>query len=83
MKAIPYIDIHTHSIQNDPEIISVQNIFPGKEFAAFLGRNFYSLDLHPWHVRSPEENNEMLVLVEQSLEFDHVIFIGECGLIKK
>lgn len=83
MTTIPYIDIHTHPFRNEPETIFVQNIFPGERFAAFTGRNFYSVGLHPWHIQSPEKNNEMLVLVEQALEFDHVIFIGECGLDKK
>ncbi len=83
MNTIPFIDIHTHSIQSHPEIISVQNIFPGEGFASFSGRNFYSVGLHPWHIQSLEENNELLGLVEQALEFDYVIFIGECGLDKK
>ena len=83
MNSIPFIDIHTHSIQNEPEIIIVQNIYPGEGFAAFSGRNFYSVGLHPWHIRTADENNELLIMVEDALEFDHVIFIGECGLDKR
>lgn len=83
MSLVPYIDIHTHSKRVETETIIVQNIFPGEDFAVFSGRNFYSVGLHPWHLKSPEENNEMLHMVENALEFDHVCFVGECGLDKK
>ena len=82
MISIPYINIHTHSSIIETDTITVQNIYPGEGFAAFTGRNFYSVGLHPWHIKSPEENNQLLVLVEEALEFDHLIFIGECGLDK-
>lgn len=83
MKPIPFIDIHTHPNRIESETIIVQNIYPGDGFAAFSGRNFYSVGLHPWHLKTPEENNEMMQLVEEALDFDHVCFIGECGLDKK
>lgn len=82
MNSIPFIDIHTHSDLKEKETVTVQNIFPGEGFAAFTGRNFYSVGLHPWHIKSEEENNELLVMVEDALGFDHVCFIGECGLDK-
>lgn len=83
MKPVPYIDIHTHLDRVETDTIIVQNIFPGEGFAAFTGRNFYSFGLHPWHLKSQEENDEMLREVEEALEFDHVCFVGECGLDKK
>lgn len=82
MNLVPFIDIHTHSEKNEREVVTVRNVFPGEGFAAFAGRNFYSVGLHPWHIKSNEENNEMLIMVEEALEFDHVCFIGECGLDK-
>lgn len=83
MGAIPFIDIHTHPNRTEAETIIVQNIYPGDGFAAFSGRNFYSVGLHPWHLKTPEENNEMLQMVEDALTFDHVCFVGESGLDKK
>ena len=83
MNTLPYIDLHTHLYRPERETITVQNIFPGEGFGAFTGRNFYSVGLHPWHIKTPEENNELLLQVEDAVEFDHVIFIGECGLDKK
>ena len=82
MKSIPFIDLHTHSDKTEKGIVTVKNIYPGESFAAFSGRNFYSMGLHPWHIKSPEENNEMLQMIEDAMEFDHVTFIGECGLDK-
>ncbi len=83
MKTAPFVDIHTHPNRIEKDTVVVQNMFPGESFAAFSGRNFYSVGLHPWHLKSPDENNEMLTLVENALEFDHVCFVGECGLDKK
>lgn len=83
MHEIPFIDIHSHSFRPERETITVQNIFPGEGFAAFSGRNFYSIGLHPWHIKTPKENNEMLLQVEEALEFDYVIFVGETGLDKR
>jgi len=82
MNPIPFIDIHTHPDRVESDTIIVQNIYPGDGFAAFSGRNFYSVGLHPWHLKSPEENNEMLQMVEEALGFDHVCFVGESGLDK-
>ncbi len=82
MNSIPYIDIHTHSAQTDAQIITVQNVYPGEKFSAFSGRNFYSVGLHPWFLKTPEENNQQLNFVEDALEFDPVLFVGECGLDK-
>jgi TatD DNase family protein len=83
MNPIPFIDVHTHPFRKETDTIVVQNIFPGEGFAAFTGRNFYSVGLHPWHIQTPKENNIMLEMVEEALEFDHVIFVGEAGLDKR
>lgn len=82
MKAAPFVDIHTHPNRIETDTIIVQNMYPGDSFAAFSGRNFYSVGLHPWHLKGLEENNEMLRLVEDALSFEHVCFVGECGLDK-
>lgn len=82
MNLVPFIDIHTHSEKHKRELITVRNVFPGEGFAAFSGRNFYSVGLHPWHIKSEKENNELLITVEEALELDHVCFVGECGLDK-
>ncbi len=83
MNPVPFIDIHTHPNHTESETIIVQNMFPGDGFAAFTGRNFYTIGLHPWYLKTPEENDEMIHKLEDALDFDHVCFVGECGLDKK
>lgn len=82
MNPIPYIDIHTHSDRPETKTVTVRNIFPGDPIVAFSGRNFYSVGLHPWHIKDEQENNEQLRTMEEALEIDHVCFVGECGLDK-
>ena len=64
MHPIPFIDIHTHSYRPEADAVTVRNLYPGDGFAAFAGRNFYSMGLHPWHIKSAEENDEMLPFVQ-------------------
>ena len=68
MGLVPYINIHTHPQRVEKDAVTVQNIFPGEGFAAFFGRNFYSIGLHPWHIKSPDENNKLLEMVEDALD---------------
>lgn len=77
---MPFIDIHTHNEAREDGIVKIRNIFPGDGFAAHAGNNYYSVGLHPWHVKS--DNDKKLSLVEKALLFDQVIAIGECGLDK-
>lgn len=40
------------------------------------------MGVHPWKLGTREENNASLAIVQEALEFDHVLFVGECGLDK-
>jgi TatD DNase family protein len=82
VKPIPFIDIHTHLSHREWDIVAVRNIYPGGAIPAFTGKDFFSVGLHPWEIKTRDENNESLVMMEDALEFDHVIFVGECGLDK-
>ena len=82
MHSFPYIDIHTHQSRAENSIVTVRNLYPGEDIPSFNGRNFFSVGLHPWKIKSPRENNDQLEMMEDALELDHVIFLGECGLDK-
>ena len=82
MKTFPYIDIHTHHAHTGSATVKVVNLFPGDDIPAFSGKNFYSVGLHPWSLKTKEENSNSLLIMEDVLEFDHVLFAGECGLDK-
>lgn len=82
MSALPFIDIHSHRRHTDKYTIQVINLFPGDSIPVFNGKIFYSMGLHPWRLQTREENIQLLSIIEEAQEFDHVIFIGECGLDK-
>jgi TatD DNase family protein len=79
---IPFIDIHTHNRVTQDNTVTVGNLFPGDAIPVFTGKNFYSVGLHPWKIKSKKEDNESMLIMEDALDFDHVIFVGECGLDK-
>lgn len=79
---IPFIDIHTHKPEFAGDQVTVRNLLPGDAIPAFTGKNFYSVGLHPWRIGTEAEDNERMLMMEDALEFDHVIFVGECGLDK-
>jgi len=83
MNTVPFIDIHTHLSRQEWDIVTVRNIYPGEAIPAFTGKDFFSVGLHPWKINFRDENNDSLVMMEDALEFDHVIFVGECGLDKR
>lgn len=80
--AIPFIDIHTHSDALPKSTVTVKNLAPGDAIPAFSGKNFYSVGLHPWKVNTERGDNDQMLMMEDALELDHVIFVGECGLDK-
>lgn len=82
MNPVPFIDIHTHHLQAPEDTVKVGNIYPGDDIPVFTGKNFFSVGLHPWKIKSKDENNDRLLMMEDALELDHVIFVGECGLDK-
>lgn len=82
VNTLPFIDVHSHRIQEEDGTVRVQNLVPGDVIPAFSGRNFFSVGLHPWKIKTKEENNRALLMMEDALELDHVIFVGECGLDK-
>ncbi|MDD2381393.1 MAG: TatD family hydrolase [Mariniphaga sp.] len=82
VNSLPFIDVHTHRFHQDNGVVRVQNLMPGGIIPAFSGRNFYSVGLHPWNIKTVDENSRFLEIMEDALELDHVIFVGECGLDK-
>jgi len=78
----PFVDIHSHRMHAEKDSIRVVNLFPGDSIPVFKGKTFYSMGLHPWKIKIQEENNVLLGIIEDAQAFDHVIFIGECGLDK-
>lgn len=75
-----YINIHSHKISDEPDVISLTNIF-----AADAGKledistGCFSVGLHPWYIRK-ETLEEDMAKVEKAARHPQVIAIGETGL---
>ncbi|MDD4756139.1 MAG: TatD family hydrolase [Prolixibacteraceae bacterium] len=82
MNLLPYIDLFAHSEGMGKDTVAVCTIFPGDPIPAFSGRNFYSAGLSPSSLKDKNKNNEWLIIMEDALEFDHIIFVGPCGIDK-
>lgn len=74
---IDFIDIHTHKIESDENILSILNIsLPCKEIPK---KKYLSIGLHPWNTENFDHDrikNEL----EQFAVWQNVLAIGECGL---
>ncbi len=76
-----FIDIHTHSYYQDPQVTLLLNTFPEETDKTSLPV-LLSMGLHPWHIN---ENRweEMTEMIRQSASTNtHIAAIGETGLDK-
>ena len=76
---VPFIDIHTHSHLRSAETFTIRNFF-GK-FSETHAKEFYSLGLHPWYLKSESAEAELEEL-KHFAEQKNILAIGECGLDK-
>jgi TatD DNase family protein len=78
MNSYKYIDIHTHTFYEAGDTDILLNVFAHDKEALLLPAN-KSVGLHPWHI---EENNwkQQFTLVENAVNEDGVIAVGEAGL---
>ena len=80
--SIPYIDIHTHHFSNREEVISFRSIDVNEYLKApELINQLFSIGLHPWYL-TKENSSTNLLVVEELINHDNLIAIGECGLDK-
>ena len=80
--SIPYIDIHTHHFSNCEEVISFRSIDVNEYLKApELINQLFSIGLHPWYL-TKENSSTNLLVVEELINHDNLIAIGECGLDK-
>jgi len=77
----PYIDIHTHDPNNDEDTLSIVNCFYGE--TPLKSGKLFSYGLHPWHIDSNFNKNELKNEIQKQLTKSNIIAIGETGLDKK
>lgn len=75
-----YIDIHTHHSSIAPDVISIRNLLNPDTLERELQLpGHYSIGIHPWHIH-PDHWEEDVELVEQYINRESVLAIGEAGL---
>lgn len=74
---VPYIDIHTHHLQNGPEVLEIQNLRAGEDWPETMS-TYLSYGVHPWDADRPER----VALLDQVFAIENLSAIGECGLDK-
>lgn len=74
-----YFNFHTHQFTNQSNVLELVNQYP-KDFDDAIP--FYSIGVHPWYI---EENriDEDLKIIEEKLQTQNCLALGECGLDKK
>ncbi|WP_289659309.1 TatD family hydrolase [Flavobacterium panacagri] len=74
-----YFNFHTHQFTNQPNVLELVNQYP-KDFDASIP--FYSIGIHPWYI-DESRINEDLKIIEEKLQTENCLAIGECGLDKR
>ncbi|PXY03032.1 hydrolase TatD [Marinifilum breve] len=81
MASIPYIDIHTHQVDSDQEILSIINMSIGESINELDRNQAYSIGIHPWDIEKLEIDSIDIYLKEFSANKSNIA-IGEIGLDK-
>ena len=74
-----FFNFHTHQFTNQPDILELVNQYP-QEFNATIP--FYSVGIHPWYIVEDRVDAD-LKIIEEKLQTDNCLAIGECGLDKR
>lgn len=73
-----FYNLHTHTYSDNPDILEVVNRYPYEE----IDVPYFSTGIHPWYI-DEEKTEEHLVIIEQRLQMDNCLALGECGLDKR
>jgi len=74
-----YIDIHTHTQTSNISIFSIQNLFAAQINEFNEPNAFYSIGLHPWHIKTTKIE-DLYRKIEDELCKLNFLAIGEIGI---
>lgn len=74
-----FFNFHTHQFTNQSTILELVNQYP-QEFDPSIP--FYSIGIHPWYIKE-DRIDEDLRIIEEKLQTENCLAIGECGLDKR
>lgn len=72
-------NLHTHKSTSQDNVLEIVNQYPN-EFDASV--EFFSIGIHPWYI-DVNKTNEYLIIIEEKLQLDNCLALGECGLDKR
>lgn len=74
-----FFNLHTHKSIFLENVIEIVNQYPN-EFDELA--KWFSIGIHPWYI-DVEKNKEYLKIIEEKLQYDNCLALGECGLDKR
>lgn len=72
-------NIHTHKSTNQENVLEIVNQYPN-EFDDTV--SYFSIGIHPWYI-DVDKTNEFLQIIEEKLQHQNCLALGECGLDKR
>lgn len=80
MLPLPIIDIHTHTVHSNSDLIQIINLNLNQPC---LEQGYYSYGIHPWALDKADfQVDEALNKLKENLQQPQVIALGEAGLDK-
>ena len=71
-------NLHTHSASGNPDVFEIVNRYPYEA----IDVPYFSTGIHPWHI-DEDKIDEHLAIMEERLQQDNCLALGECGLDKR
>lgn len=74
-----FYNLHTHKSANQENVLEIVNQYPE---AFDVTAAYFSIGIHPWHI-DVEKTEEYLAVIEEKLQLENCLALGECGLDKR
>lgn len=71
-------NLHTHNYTANPGILEIVNRYPYED----IDVPYFSTGMHPWYI-DEGKLEEHLHIIEQRLQLENCLALGECGLDKR
>jgi len=71
-------NLHTHSASGNQDVFEIVNRYPYEATDV----PYFSTGIHPWHI-DEDKIDEHLAIIEERLQQDNCLALGECGLDKR
>lgn len=74
-----FFNLHTHTSSFLENVIEIVNQYPS-EFDELA--KWFSIGIHPWYI-DLDKTDEYLKIIEEKLQYNNCLALGECGLDKR